>query len=122
MVFFSKVYPEDKVFVGIPDRLDWTRSQQNCEWLGWRLASAESSSLMNRTVALMQNNDYWLGATKESGVWSWFSGAVMSTPPTEDSGGTFLLMWNGSLDDASGTDENMHVCKITFKLWHSVSQ
>ncbi|KAH3797643.1 hypothetical protein DPMN_151227 [Dreissena polymorpha] len=111
---YIKVYPGDKVFVGIPDHLNWNRSQQNCESLGWRLASAESSLLLDRTKTLMKNNHFWLGATQESGVWRWISGVVMSTPPTENYN-TCLLIWYGSLDDAScGNDLNPHVCEIIF--------
>ncbi|KAH3774439.1 hypothetical protein DPMN_175821 [Dreissena polymorpha] len=99
----------------MPDHLNWANSKENCESFGWKLASAESSSLLNRTKTLMQGNDFWLGATKESGVWRWLSGVPMSTLPIEDHIDTCLLIWRGRLDDGNCVNNwKMHVCEISF--------
>ncbi|KAH3890043.1 hypothetical protein DPMN_014111 [Dreissena polymorpha] len=68
-VYILQVYPNDKVFVGIPNHLDRSSSKRNCESFGWKLASAKSSSLLDRTKSLMQNNVSGSGQRRKSAAY-----------------------------------------------------
>ncbi len=60
--------------------MEWKDAEAFCRSIGGHLATIETSSegtIIRRTVATGNNNNYWLGAYKDK-IWKWVTGSAVT--------------------------------------------